>query len=502
MKHSHVLYLLFILAAACFAQTPTVKFHDTSLYYYTSPQPLSVITTDFIKISIPKQFKDRKVIKTWFYAQYQRYLSTKFDHSKVDTLLHIDSVPPFETIWNCAHVPDQALHYLRLVCRFMYQKGALVPATDSFYTLLILDRNQKLNDKEWISNKTSDSPEIDGRLDDWPLKDSIVFKNNDNLITGYSQWDRKNLYFAVIVQDKNIFPQPQRDTSTALSSFMIDGIEFFFDTNHDHNPVRGADDLQMIIPVNGSHTIHIHGHRNPGRSKQKREAWKPEYSISVVESVYIVEAAFPFSEFDFKAEHGAAIGLNLVNSDREEREGLVMTASWAGISDLLNHNPSEWANLRLVDPGRYNALFYLLGALIIIGISGSVILIKRKNSKAKEKEIEPSRQAVVIVNVKAYIQENFNNESLNLNFLAAEFDMNPDYLGKLFKREVKTGFNEYLNKLRIEKSKPLLIAMQKKVTDIAFEVGYGSLAHYNKIFKKFEKITPTQYQINYNKPKI
>jgi two-component system response regulator YesN len=99
------------------------------------------------------------------------------------------------------------------------------------------------------------------------------------------------------------------------------------------------------------------------------------------------------------------------------------------------------------------------------------------------------------------VEQNFHDESLNLARTAVQVKMNPDYLGKLFKKEVNATFNEYLNRFRIEKSKHLLSTTDKKITDIAFEVGYSSLENFNRIFKKYEKVTPSDYHIRNFKQK-
>jgi YesN/AraC family two-component response regulator len=83
---------------------------------------------------------------------------------------------------------------------------------------------------------------------------------------------------------------------------------------------------------------------------------------------------------------------------------------------------------------------------------------------------------------------------MTLGLTAVYFNMNRDYLGKLFKSETKTSFRTYMNRLRIKKSKELLIADNRKITDIAFKVGYRSLEHFNRIFRKSENTTPTEFK--------
>jgi AraC-like DNA-binding protein len=83
-----------------------------------------------------------------------------------------------------------------------------------------------------------------------------------------------------------------------------------------------------------------------------------------------------------------------------------------------------------------------------------------------------SRQAKIISHVKAFIEHNYYNRGLTLGLTAVYFNMNRDYLGK----------------------QELLIADNRKITDIAFKVGYRSLEHFNRIFRKLENTTPSEFK--------
>jgi len=48
--------------------------------------------------------------------------------------------------------------------------------------------------------------------------------------------------------------------------------------------------------------------------------------------------------------------------------------------------------------------------------------------------------------------------------------------------------------VRIEKSKNLLLNPNLRVSEIAFEVGFQSLTHFNRVFKKLLGQSPTDYR--------
>ena len=56
------------------------------------------------------------------------------------------------------------------------------------------------------------------------------------------------------------------------------------------------------------------------------------------------------------------------------------------------------------------------------------------------------------------------------------------------------NFTDYLSRVRIEKAKNLLLNPNLRVSEIAFEVGFQSLTHFNRVFKKILGQSPTDYR--------
>ncbi len=83
---------------------------------------------------------------------------------------------------------------------------------------------------------------------------------------------------------------------------------------------------------------------------------------------------------------------------------------------------------------------------------------------------------------------------LSLENVAGTINVTPQYLSKLFKDDTGVTFKEYLTELRIETSKKLLKAGDHSIKDICFKVGYNDTNYFIRAFKKFEGITPKDYQ--------
>ena len=104
----------------------------------------------------------------------------------------------------------------------------------------------------------------------------------------------------------------------------------------------------------------------------------------------------------------------------------------------------------------------------------------------------------LIEQIKIYISRNYY-KNLTQEFVASLFYLNRSYLSQMFKKKTGENFVDFLNNIRIEKSKDLLVNTDKKMYSIAKAVGYDNTKYFFRIFKKKTGITPEQYRLQYKK---
>ncbi len=100
----------------------------------------------------------------------------------------------------------------------------------------------------------------------------------------------------------------------------------------------------------------------------------------------------------------------------------------------------------------------------------------------------------VLQKAKAYIEENFANDEISLNAVAAAVSLSPSHFSTIFGQEMGETFVEYLTGVRMEKAKQLLKTTGMKTIDIAFEVGYRDAHYFSNLFKKTQGCTPREYR--------
>lgn len=92
-----------------------------------------------------------------------------------------------------------------------------------------------------------------------------------------------------------------------------------------------------------------------------------------------------------------------------------------------------------------------------------------------------------------YIQANYMNQ-ISLADLSKSLHVCSSYLSTLFKQEMGITFTDYINELRIKKSKELLASTTLSILDISIHTGFGDQSYFTKVFKKLEGKTPSQYR--------
>ena len=92
-----------------------------------------------------------------------------------------------------------------------------------------------------------------------------------------------------------------------------------------------------------------------------------------------------------------------------------------------------------------------------------------------------------------YLHDNVTR-SITLNQLAEKSSMSKSYLIRLFHKHFGTTPAQYLTDIRLNKAAGLLKTSDQDVTQICFEVGFGSLSTFDRCFKKKFGLTPREYR--------
>ncbi|HEX3627013.1 MAG TPA: PocR ligand-binding domain-containing protein [Verrucomicrobiae bacterium] len=106
---------------------------------------------------------------------------------------------------------------------------------------------------------------------------------------------------------------------------------------------------------------------------------------------------------------------------------------------------------------------------------------------------EQSAEPPVISRAKQFITEH-QTEEISLDQVAKAVHTSKFYFCKMFKKATGLHFTDYLSRVRTESAKNLLLNRNLRISEIAYEVGFQSLTHFNRVFKRILGQSPTDYR--------
>lgn len=92
-----------------------------------------------------------------------------------------------------------------------------------------------------------------------------------------------------------------------------------------------------------------------------------------------------------------------------------------------------------------------------------------------------------------YIYANYA-EDLTLENVATVCNISETYFSRLFKRETGLSFPMFVNEIRIDKAKDLLIKTDRPIMIISSDIGFEECAYFIRVFKKIVNMTPASYR--------
>jgi len=131
----------------------------------------------------------------------------------------------------------------------------------------------------------------------------------------------------------------------------------------------------------------------------------------------------------------------------------------------------------------------LTSAARLLAIFADHLSMKINQLAVRKANAEP----IAVIRAKDFIQRNLQND-ITLSDVAKAACTSTFYICKLFKRHTGMNFTEYVSRLRVDRAKELLANPNLRISEIAYDVGFQSLTHFNRIFRKLEGQAPTAYR--------
>ncbi|MGC1481282.1 MAG: helix-turn-helix domain-containing protein [Chthoniobacterales bacterium] len=173
----------------------------------------------------------------------------------------------------------------------------------------------------------------------------------------------------------------------------------------------------------------------------------------------------------------------LERPDRRTFSALAKTILSWGTEIDVKRAEDAYFNTRVISPEHYESIIDLL-KVFAVHLSGCAEGLMLHREQAEPAPVARARQ---------FILER-SDDDLSLTKVAETVNTSATYFSELFKRTVGMNFTEYVSRVRIEKAKHLLMNPQRRITEVAFDVGFQSLSQFNRAFKRYAGASPRDYR--------
>ena len=85
-------------------------------------------------------------------------------------------------------------------------------------------------------------------------------------------------------------------------------------------------------------------------------------------------------------------------------------------------------------------------------------------------------------------------EQISLKGISKIVDVHPTHLARTFRQHYGFTIGNYLRRLRVEAASNELISTETPLAQIAANAGFYDQSHFSRIFKRFTKLTPSEYR--------
>jgi AraC-like DNA-binding protein len=113
---------------------------------------------------------------------------------------------------------------------------------------------------------------------------------------------------------------------------------------------------------------------------------------------------------------------------------------------------------------------------------------KKSELARPQKELHPRIQLAL-----DFVQSHLD-EPITIRSISRLIGISEQYFCRLFREEMQVSFVQYLTDQRLEKARSMLLDEARSIKEIAFNVGFGSVAQFSRVFRKAEGMSAGEYR--------
>ena len=308
----------------------------------------------------------------------------------------------------------------------------------------------------------------------------LILSNNDTILTIFTNFNIENGIIDVFMK-----PLPFKIPKASSDALIVqeDRVKVLYDQYHQHEEiqislvVRGEGKLVVGDTLSSfqSGDVLVFGSKVPHLFKTEYKGYE-----TFMISLFFTKASFGSYFFDLPELKKAQAFFD--NADN-------------GFSILLDSDIQKVHTVFTEIVNTRDKLKRFILFLQVIEIMSKASKKRRAQNTLQRnyKELEGKRMAMVFQKVIQGFAED-----ISLAEVASLANMTPNAFCRYFKKRTNKTFFTFLAEIRINNAAQLLLAYKDlTITEAAYQSGFKNLSNFNRKFKEFKSISPSQYRKEY-----
>jgi AraC-like DNA-binding protein len=154
--------------------------------------------------------------------------------------------------------------------------------------------------------------------------------------------------------------------------------------------------------------------------------------------------------------------------------------------------------------GKQNKAYYLALLLILaiwipfiyqqINVFFRKKVLREVTLISYEKRPQPNSNKDDWTLISDYISINYHDSNINSSTIANNLSLSTKRINDCVKANMQSTLKVYLNDLRMREAIRLLSETELQVNQIAYDIGYNTVSHFNRVFKSYKNISPSEFR--------
>lgn len=133
---------------------------------------------------------------------------------------------------------------------------------------------------------------------------------------------------------------------------------------------------------------------------------------------------------------------------------------------------------------------------VVLQLFGAMLVLICRNLNRDNETVAPGyeKESEKLHEILSYIRMNLlDSQKMAIDVMASHFHMSPNYISIYVKKHTGISIQQHVMQTRLKMAEQLLAQSQLTIGEIALRLGFNDASHFNKLFKKYKQVSPSEF---------